>query len=121
MSCFVKIKTRITDHELFAEGLRSVGYGVERREASDTRGDVVYAVTCQARGRAVSFDASWREGEAVRLLGDNQVLTDDRVGEIHRVYAEGLIVREAKARGFTGIERRVVAGEVVLTVRKWVA
>ncbi len=123
MSCFVKIQTRITDLGLLAEVLKEQGYAVERRPAGDKRGDVVLSVTGAGPGggRSIHFDAAHREGEPVQLLGDNQELTQDRINALHRSYAEKLLVREATARGFTGIERRVVGNEVVLTVRKWVA
>lgn len=121
MSCYIKVKTRVIDLELLAESLKEQGYAVTRRPGVDRRGDAVLQVTGQGEGRTFLFDAAQRAGQPVELLGDNQDLTVERVNAIHRTYAEKLLVREAKARGFTGIERRVVGDEVVLTVRKWVA
>ena len=121
MSCYVKIKTRITELDLLLETLEELGFAADERPGEDRRGDRVFSVTGRDRGRHLHFDVVVDEGQAARLLGDNQDLTQDRINEIHRVYAEKLVVREAKARGFSGIERRTVGGEVVLTVRKWIA
>lgn len=122
MSCYVKIQTRITDLELLADCLKELGYRVERRPEGDRRAQQVLGVVGPGPdGRSIQFEVAADPGEPVRLLGDNQDLDRKLVNGFHRAYAERLVLREAKARGFTGIERREVNGEIVLTLRKWVA
>lgn len=121
MSCYVTISTRITDIELLAASLEGLSYRVTRRPVADRRGDVVLSVTGEEEGKALHFDVVGWTGREVELRGDNQILSRKRTDAIHRAYAERLVVRRAEEQGFSGIERREVEGEVVLTLRKWVA
>lgn len=124
MSCYVTLRTRITDVALLEECLGELQYTVTHRSHADRRGDLVMSISGGApdhSGRPAHFDVVASTGQEVELHGDNQILDAERVNAIHRVYAERLVLREAEQRGFTGVERRVVNGEVVLTLRKWVA